>query len=249
MTTDTRMLGTVAGRSLPSKTVDNQQAVPRLDSYAETFVSPITNMRHALCAEGTYFYAQNATIDAATTLAGHAAPVLADLYTKAFLHLRNDAATSNGKLVHLDFIHIQVITAGANGTSDNWAAELDTGATRISSGGTALTTVNPNMQSSNTSLCTVKGGAVTLAAATTNQRKLGHGVFRPTIAVTGDKYTFLFGADATTEANVVATATTHHIVPLPPVALGPSDQFALHLYAPSQTAAGVYKVSMGWWER
>jgi len=38
-------------------------------------------------------------------------------------------------------------------------------------------------------------------------------------------------------------------VPLPPVILGPTDQFALHLYAPSQNAAGVYKVFMGWWER
>lgn len=248
MTTDTRTLGVVS-RGLPSATVDNNQSTARYGRYGEFMTTPVMSMRAALCAEGTYFYAQNATIDAATTLAGHAAPVLADLYTKAFLHIRNDAAASNGKLVHLDFIHIQVITAGANGTSDNWAAELDTGVTRISSGGTALTVVNPNMQSSNTSLCTVKGGAAVLSAATTNQRKLGHGVFRPAIAVTGDKYTFVFGGDATTENNVVATATTHHIVPLPPVALGATDQFALHLYAPSQTVAGVYKVSMGWWER
>lgn len=247
--TDTVKNVGITGRSLPTITADNQQVPQRLDRYGGQFVTPVGTARQALCAEGTYFYAQNATIDAATTLAGHAAPVLADLYTKAFLHLRNDAGLTNNKLVQLDFIHIQVITAGANGTSDNWAAELDTGATRRSSGGTALTTVNPNMQSSNTSLCTVMGGPVVLAAATTSQRKLGHGVFRPSIAITGDKYTFLFGADATTENNVVATAITHHIVPLPPACLGPTDQFALHLYAPSQTAAGVYKVSMGWWER
>jgi hypothetical protein len=211
---------------------------------------PLAAHRQMQADEGSYFFAQNATIDAATTLAGHAAPVLADLYTKAFIFLRNgDSATGNSpKRVYLDFIHIQVITAGVNGTSDNWAAELDTGATRSSSGGTALTVVNPNMQSSASTVCTVLGGAAVLSAATASQRKIGHGVFRPSIAITGDKYTFKFGQDPV-EANVVASAITHHVVPMPPVVLGPTDQFALHLYAPSQSAAGVYKVSMGWVER
>lgn len=248
MTTDIRMLGKT-GRALPgSPNADNQVAEPRLGRYGEALTMTAGNLRHTMSEEGSYFYAQNATIDAATTLAGHAAPVLADLYTKPFLFMRNDASNGNQKLISLDFIHIQVITAGANGTSDNWAAELDTGTAR-SSNGTALTVVNPNMQSNNTSLCTLKGGAPTASAATASQRKIGHGVFRPSIAITGDKYTFLFGADATTENNVVASAITHHIVPLPAVKLGPTDQFLLHLYAPSQSAAGVYKVSMGWWER
>jgi len=71
----------------------------------------------------------------------------------------------------------------------------------------------------------------------------------PAPKITGDKYTFVFGGDATTENNVVASAITHHIIPMPAVKLGPTDQFLLHLYAPSQSAAAVYKVSMGWWER
>jgi hypothetical protein len=249
MTDDIRPLGVIS-RAKPNPTsTDNVEGRMRLSRYGEQYITPMGTVRHALSAEGSYFYAQNATIDAATTLAGHAAPVLADLYTKAFLHIRNDNVASDQSTICLDFIHIQVITAGANGTSDNWAAECDTGTTRVSSGGTALTQVNPNMQSSATSGCTLLGGAVTLSAATANQRKMGHGVFRPSIAITGDKYTFVFGADATTENNVVSAAITHHIVPMPPVQLGSTDQFALHLYAPSQTAAGVYKVSMGFWRR
>lgn len=248
MTDDIRPLGVVA-RDLPTATTDGNQVPIRLLRRGEQYTSPVGNVRHTLSEEGSYFYAQNATIDASTTLAGHAAPVLADLYTKPFLFMRNDAGATSTKLIHLDFIHIQVITAGSSGTSDNWAAECDTGATRRSSGGTALTVVNPNMQSTNTSSCTLMGGPVVAAAATTAQRKMGHGVFRPSIAITGDKYTFVFGGDALTENNVVASAITHHIVPLPAVKLGPTDQFLLHLYAPSQSAAGVYKVSMGWWER
>ncbi len=247
MAEDTRPLG-IVGQTLPSANTDSTQAPQRIGKYGENYTLPLGSPRHSLAAEGSYFYAQNATIDAATTLAGHAAPVLANLYTKPFVFLRNDSGASQAKRVFLDWIYIQVITAGANGTSDNWAAECDTGATRYSSGGTALTTVNPNMQSSATSLCTLMGGAVVATAATTSQRKMGHGVFRPAIAITGDKYLFKFGADPV-ENNVVATATTHHVVPMPPVVLGPTDQFMLHLYAPSQDAAGVYKVSMGWWER
>lgn len=247
MTDDFRPIGTV-GRALPSGASDSTQVPFRLGRYGEQAVLPMGNYRHMLADEGAYFYAQNATIDAATTLAGHAAPVLADLYTKPFLHMRHDGGATSQTRVYLDFIHIQVITAGANGTSDNWAAECDTGATRVSSGGTALTKVNPNMQSSATSACSLLGGAVVAAAATTSQRKMGHGVFRPAIAITGDKYTFKFGQDPV-EVGVVATATTHHVIPMPPVVLGPTDQFLLHLYAPSQSAAGVYKVSMGWWER
>lgn len=247
-TTDQSLMYGSTGRALPSNYGAGTQVPLRASHRGDMFTMPAGSFRSALCDEGSYFYAQNATIDAATTLAGHAAPVLADLYTKPFLFLRNGAGASSPVRVYLDWIHIQVITAGANGTSDNWAAELDTGTSRNTSAGTALTTVNPNMQSAAASVATVVGGAPVASAATASQRKLGHGVFRPAIAITGDKYTFLFG-QTPSENNVVATATTHHIVPLPPCVLGPTDQFLLHLYAPSQSAAGVYKVSMGWWER
>src|SRR5688500_1953500 len=156
-------------RDLPGSYSNNAPVGLRATHRGELVTKPLD--RYMLCDEGTYFLGQNATIDAATTLAGHAAPVLADLYTKAFLFIRNADATSSTKRVYLDFIHIQVITAGANGTSDNWAAECDTGATRLSSGGTDLTVANPNMTSSNTSVCTVKGGAAVLSVATTSQRK------------------------------------------------------------------------------
>lgn len=235
-------------RSLPSPYGDNTPVPARGSHRGELFTQQIGFPRHAMADEGSYFFAQNATIDAATTLAGHAAPVLANLYTKAFLYLRNNDVAASKLRVYLDWILIEVITAGANGTSDNWAAELDTGPTRLSSGGTALTVVNPNMQSSSAPVLTTLGGAVVLNAASAAQRLVGHGVFRPSIGITGDKYTFIFGGDPK-ENNVVATAITHHIVPMPPVILGPTDAFALHLYAPSQSAAGVYKVKAAWSER
>ncbi len=240
----------LANRALPSPINDGVNGAVRMGRRGELYTQDIGKWRYALADEGTYFSAKNNTIDPATTLAGHPAPVLADLYTKPLIHMINGAAVTSQLRAYLDFIEIEVITAGANGTSDNWAAELDTGATRYSSGTVeTLGTVNGNMQSSNANVLVAKAGPFVAAAATANQRKLGHGVFRPSIGITGDKYTFRFGDEQNAGAGVVASAITHHVVCLPPVILGPTDQFLLHLYAPSQSAAAVYKVRCGWWER
>jgi hypothetical protein len=204
----------------------------------------------ALALEGTYFVAHNATNDAATTLAGHAAPVLVDAdatMTKPFIHLMMPAGST--KYAFLHYIQIEVITAGASGTADSWAAQLDTGATRVSSGGTALTRINPNMQSTAAPTLVCLGGAVVTGAESANVREIGHGQFRPSIQIAGDKYTFAFGADPDTAGTDSIATIAHHVVPMPPVILGAQDQFLLALYSPSQSAAGVYKVRMGFWER
>ncbi len=240
-------------RGLPTAIVDGQNAITRQSRRGELGTLDFGNWRHNLADQGTYFTAHNITNDAATTLAGHAAPVLVDAdatMTKPFLHLMGSQASTSLVRCYLDFIEIEVITAGAAGTSDNWAAQLDTGTTRYSSGTVeTLTTVQPNMQLANaTPLLVAKAGPFVSGAENAGVRHLGHGVFRPSIALTGDKYTFRFGQTQEAGANVVATAVTHHIVGLPPVILGPTDQFLLALYAPSQSGAGVYKLRMGWWE-
>ena len=238
-------------RGLPSPIANNTRGPVRTDRYGNLVTRPGGKWRTTAANEGAYFVAHNATNDAATTLAGHAAPVLVDAdvtMTKAFIHLISSAGITSAVRCELDFIEIEVITAGANGTADSWATQLDTGATRISSGGTALTTVNPNMQSSETPALVPTGGAITVGAESANVRHLAHGQFRPSIQIAGDKYLFEFGGDP---ANVGATSIAtiaHHVVGLPPVILGPTDQFLLALYSPSQSAAGVYKVRMGWTE-
>lgn len=241
----------LTNRDLPSAYSDNNYGPLRRSRRGELVAQTTGKPRYVLADEGTYFVAHNATNDAATTLAGHAAPVLADAdatMTKPFIHLR--MADSAGELrAYLDFIEIEVITAGANGTADSWATQLDTGATRVSSGGTALTTVNPNMRSSTTPALACLGGAVVTGAESVGVRHLGHGQFRPSIQIAGDKYLFAFGGEPETVGSTSIATIAHHVVGLPPVVLGPTDQFLLALYSPSQSAAGVYKVRMGWWER
>lgn len=242
----------LTGRALPSPTDDNVRGPERGSRYGDVYnISLFGGSMHGLADEGSYFYSQHPTIDASTTVAGHAAPVLADLYTKPFLVFTNGDVATSKRRTYLHWIELTVITAGANGTSDNWAAECDTGgaAARYSSGTLVrLTTVNPNMQSTSANTTVVDAGPYVAKAATGSQRKMGSGVFRPSIGITGDKYLFVFGG-APIPNNVVASAITQHVIPMPPVILGPSDLFLLHLYAPSQSVAGVYKVQTAHWER
>lgn len=245
----------LAIRGLPTAISNNVRGPVRADRYGNLVTVPGLKWRQQTADEGTYFIAHNPTNDAATTLAGHPAPVLADAdatMTKPFIHCINSMGITDQRRCYLDFIEIEVITAGANGTADSWACQLDSGATRVTTAGTTLTTVNPNMQSTATPALVPTGGVVVVGAESSNVRHLAHGQFRPSIQIAGDKYMFVFGGDPEAIGGAASTAAATvrlHIVGLPPVILGPTDQFLLALYSPSQSAAGVYKVRMGWLER
>jgi hypothetical protein len=242
--------------SLPTPTGNATYGPARANRYGELYTTNSLQSRWNHALEGSYFCAHNTTNDAATTLAGHAAPVLADAdatLTKPFVFVRNPSSSTSPTLIMLDYIRITVVTAGAAGTTASWAAQIDNGATRAS-GGTALTIVNPNMQSTAQSVLDTSGallgGVITASAETSNCRVLGFGDIRPTIEVAGDVKLFTFGSDHRGGgSDGAAAAKRESVIPLPPVVLGPTDSFLLALYAPSQSAAGVYKLELGWCER
>jgi hypothetical protein len=256
MANESKIRGESRSRTKPTPGSQGEQVNVRTSQYGEVYTRPLD--RHSMAEEGSYFIAHNTTNDASTTLAGHAAPVLADAddtLTKPFVFVRVPNAAT--KLVQLDFIEIEVVTAGALGTQACWAAQLDTGTTRLSSGGTALTIVNPNMQSAETSILAVTnhllGGAPVVGAETASCRVLGFGTLRPSIEIAGDIKMFTFGRDPAvvgTQAGQAAAAIRTSVVALPPVLLGATDCFLLALHGQaSQNAAGVYKLRMGWSER
>jgi hypothetical protein len=238
----------------PTPENQNVYTPSRASRYGELFVQPLPNAYHALANEGSYWYAHNAINDAATTLAGHAAPVLADAdstMTKPLVFIR--VPTGATKRVFLHFIELDVVTAPTGATTDNWAAQLDSGPTRWSSGGSALTFANPNMQNADASILNATNallaGAVVVGAETANVRDLGFGQIRSGIPIIGDRYVFRFGGDVDAVGSVVATAASRHVIQLPPVVLGAQDQFLLAHYGPSWSAAAIYKLRMGWVER
>ncbi len=252
MTDDRNMRVRGNDRVLTTPGQQGEQVNQRGDRYGNAYVRPVGHWRQAAALEGTYFIAHNPTNDAATTLAGHAAPVLADAdatLVKPFVFLR--MPDSSSKYAELDFIEIEVVTAGANGTQACWAAQTDSGASRAS-GGTDFTRVSPNARCANTPELTVKGGAITASAETAAARDLGFGTLRPSIEIAGDIKMFVFGGDPAmvgSQAGQAAAAIRTSIVCLPPVILGATDSFLLALHGQaSQSAAGIYKVRMGWRE-
>jgi hypothetical protein len=247
---DNNILGT-STRGLPGKFPAATRGGVHIDQYGNLVAQPIGEGRYTLADQGTYYIAHNTTNDASSTITGHAAPILADAdatMTKPLVFMRMNP--SSGLRAYLDYIELEVVTAPTNGLLDNWAAQLDTGATRVTTAGTALTAVNPNMQTSSTPDLAVQAGAIVTGAENTGVRNLGFGQTRAGVAIIGDRYQWRFGDEPSSGDNVVITAASRHLINMPPVILGPSDQLLLALYSAdnNQTVAGVYKVRMGWWE-
>ncbi len=250
---DINVINALANRALPSPINDGNNGAIRTNRRGEIVVANSALPRHLMADEGTYFNAHNITNDAATTLAGHAAPVLVDAdvtMTKPFVVARMPSSVGQVR-AYVDYIQIDVITAGAAGTAASWAAQVDTGADRYSSG-TVETFVgfSGNMQFASAPVLVWRGGPFVCSAETANVRYLGFGAMRSAIEFTGDRYTFVFGGDPSVMGtdSLVAGAASHEIICLPPVILGPTDQLLLALYSPSQSSAGIYKVRVGWRE-
>lgn len=235
---------------LPAAVGNDEWRGARQTQYGERFNQPIGNWRYARSREQTYFIAHNPTIDQATTLIGHAAPLLGDAdatLTKPLIAMVMPASSS--VRAELDYIEIDVVTAGATGVSAEWTAQIDNGRT-ISTAGISFLRVNPNMQSAAVPTLLVTGGPIVVAAETANCRVLGNGFTRQAIEFAGDRTTFIFGGEPGNGANVVAGAASRSTVSLPPVTLGSNDGFFLALYsATGQNAAGIYRVRMAWSER
>lgn len=239
-----------AQRALPGAQVTNALQPIRTSVYMEPYVQLVGGGKTTqLADEGSYFVATNATLG--TPISGTTAPT-AFSATTALLSLYNSltATSSPSKRIYLDWIQIEVRAAGTNGTSFQYAQNIDAG-NRFTSGGTPVTPANPNMDSATASIATLNFGALTTTAASAAARRIRHGQIRSVIKVIGDVYLFTFGQSNPALAGMVLEGTAQAMVPIqcPPVVLGPNQNFLLHEIAPAQSAAATYEFSMGWWER
>lgn len=198
--------------------------------------------------EGAYFVATNPT--PGTGIAGIAATgAFDDLETLLFI--RNDAAAADDTYIILDRLKL-IVTAAGDGTLSRWASKVDTGATRFSSGGSAITEVNANIDSATTSKATIRFGAVVTAAATASARLIDHGQLRGTALVVQDEYTYDFGGSLSEGRRTLAAGadtTIHHdVIAHVPVVLGPTDQFLLHHFNTGGTSASSFEFVLTYWE-
>lgn len=237
-------------RVLPGVSYDNAWNAARGSRYGEVYAQPMGGAYMGFADEGSYFLATNPTVG--TGIAGHAAATAVD-DTKPLLLLRNGASPAAGaKRCYLDYIKLQTTVAGAGATNTLFAAKLDKGTNRYSSGGSAITPVNPNMDSTASPAMTVKAGAVVAAAASADVRLLTGGqLARSVVTVVGDTYLWVFGRSerALSSMIVAGTAIANIIFAMPPVVIGPEQMFLLHQAAASQSGAHSFEIEVGWTER
>lgn len=238
-------------RSLPTFNADGSgvNTPSRTGSYGEAFTLPLGSGKlYGYADEGSYFVTYNVTDG--TGIAGHAAPVQADLSTKPLLHMYNGNAT---KRLYLDFVRIRMTAIGAGSSTTDFTAWVDNNSgTSRTSGGTLATIVNPSPASATTSAAIVYFGAV-VGAVGTGEVRVDHQRLRSTVSVVEDQYVFGFGdagyGPATGGITMAGTGVVAIYTKFPPVIVPPGGNFKLVKWATSQSGADSYEYTVGWVER
>jgi hypothetical protein len=216
----------------------------RFSGYKEPYMFSLKTKMYPLADEASYFVATNPT--PGTGLTGHAAAQTMD-NTKASVFILNQSPTG-GRNIYLDYIKLVMTAAGTNGTS--WYAThlIDQGAA-YSSGGTAITPINPNLASGQRSVAAVYAGAAVVTAGT--QRIVANQNVRTVIPVVGDVLLFTFGAEVPIISGMPLEGTTQleRSIVCPPVIVSPQGTYKLILWRASQTVAAAFEVEIGYWER
>lgn len=240
-----------ASRALPSKHADGAPSPMRTTRRGELVTTPLTGAKlHGLAQEGSYFVATNPTV--ATGIAGIAA---ADGYNAAetlFL-LYNTSTEAEGIHLCLDFLELQCTVVDTNGTDLRFDHHIDN-TDRFTSGGTAITPVNPNMDSTASAKGRLRFGAVVSSAASSSVRYLGGRQLASTDLVANDLMLFTYGGSnsfSNQNSNLTEEATLARFwhVACPPVVLGPGDSYLFTINSASQTVGATYTFNAGWWER
>lgn len=231
----------------PNMSNNNAATRLRCSRRGDLGVYPVGKGVYGLCDEGSYFVATNPT--PGTGIAGIAASD-GNNDLENLICVYNAATAAAGTRIYLDYLQLLVTAAGTNGTTTEWVSKIDD-SDRYTSGGSAITEVNCNMDSTESTSARLHFGALVSPAAS-NQRLVGHGTLRSVIAVVEDTYTFDFGAGVsgmTSSLQTTGTAVAHIYVPHAPVILGPGDSWLFQINAASQTAASSFEFQLGFWER
>lgn len=221
----------------------NQDAAPgRRGPFGEAYVLPLSTARHNLAEEGSYFSFVTPTPGTG----------IVDGVVTTFVETTPSLVIYNGSTSQLvmDFIRETCTVAPVGGTRVRRTITIDNG-NRYSSGGTALTVSNVNMNSNlSASAIVAFTGGITATAATASRRILADPIFRwATIGIVGDIYETVFGqAGATPSHTPIATVATF-VKNVPPVVLGPGQSLVIVQWEGSQSTAPTVALEGGFWLR
>ncbi len=218
----------------------------RTDPYGAAQVYGAAGDLGAFADEGTMYIIQTTT--PGTGIAGHAAPVQADVSTKPVFHLFNGSST---KTIIPKWIKIRITTAGAGGTDTNLENWLDSGGGVTTRSG-AGTLVSP-------AICTLGGASVPSSAATAfigavtavavNAKRVGHFKVRSTIEIVEDVYLIVFGAAAQSVFGPVVATLNNYCVPMAGCAVPPLTNWQVHHWGASHSGASSYDIQACYVER
>jgi hypothetical protein len=231
-------------RDRPAPLVDNTQdtAPGRGGRYGERYFAPLGNKELFFGDEGSYFTARTPT--PGTGVIGHAAPTTFD-ETKPYLLLYNGGQNR----IYPQFLRLHDTVVSVGGSRVQFTVALDAG-NRYSSGGSALTTQNNNMDSVAATQASVYAGAVVATAASATRRVTDHIVFRGTIDVVEDVYEIVFGASDGPGMGGSRAATVADFSRFTaPVVVGPGQSLLIHQWAASQSTGPTFQVTLGYIER
>lgn len=237
-------------RTQPTANVDSTTAAnpSRAGTYLEAYTLPFGAGKQWLFAdEGQYFCTYNVTDG--TGIAGHAAPVQADLSTKPLLHIWNGSST---KRLYPDFVRIRVTAVGAGATTTDFTLWVDNaGASNKTSGGTVATVVNALGGGAADGDTVVTFGAV-VATAPSTEKRIDHQRVRSVVPVVEDQYVFSFGTNAYAMPAALATTGTAVLqaeAHLPPIVVPPLGNLKLVEWGASQSGAHSFEFSVCYWRR
>jgi hypothetical protein len=236
-------------KALPTANADGTAtATPtRTGTYGEAYTLPLGAKQSFLADEGSYYLINTTT--PGTGVAGHAAPVAADLSTKPLVLIYNGGL----KHITIDFIKVRMTAIGAGASTTDFDSWYDqSGATRYSSGAIAVTPVNCLSSAyGSASSATAYFGAVVTGAAV-QAKRVGHSRVRSVVAVVEDQYLFTFGPANHGHNAAMAlsgTAIVSAVVPMAPVVIAPGGNFLFVQWGVSQSGAHSADMEVGFWER
>ena len=212
-----------------------------------SIVSPLTSRDTQLADQGQYFVALTPTVGTGI-ISG--ASVQAFTETTPYLVIFNSSATVS---IYPMYVRTHLTVVGATASiAENWTWTLDTG-NRLSSGGTALTIANTNMNSTTATVAVATVGAITATAATGVRRIIANCVGKDTvIEVVHDTVTFNFGGGYQLPKSPIVSNTTtptYAHFNLGPVVIGPGQSLVMVRWAGAQTTGSTNEFECGWVEK
>lgn len=239
-------------RDRPDAESDSTTKTMRGGRYGEPYVLNLWNSTHMLADEGSYYTANG------TPGTGIAFVVNTGVSETAgnFLYFRNTDTPGNGrsKRIYLDYIRLLCTVAPAAATAMHFFFKLDK-LTRIAAGGviggTALTPTNTNGDAAIGNIGTLAVGALTTLAPSSDSRLLSRGVMRSVIGVANDEFLFKSGGiEAASSLQLGGLVAQRHVIPVPPIILGPGHNLALQIWCPGNAVTPPsFEVDCGWIER